>query len=358
MSEDAPLLRVAAAEKTFRIRGVGLRRVPLRAVNEVSFDLNDGDTLGLVGESGSGKTTIGRLIVRLERLTGGHIDYRGRDISAVRGRESLAYCRDVQMIFQNTQSSFNARRKIGAILADPFEINDLASGSARQDAIGQMLEHVGLSSELLSRYPQQLSSGQRQRLGIARALLVRPRLVVADEPVSALDVSVQAQVLNLFARLRRELSLTMLFISHDLRAVSFLCDRIAVLYLGELVELGPREEVLERPSHPYTRALIAAIPSVRPGAGFDRDVIRGELAHVAGPAAGCPFVGRCALWSELGRPDICVDTRPALRPVGHGTSAACHFVGASTTSETSAATRTPAGNGGSGELTMKEGSVP
>jgi oligopeptide/dipeptide ABC transporter ATP-binding protein len=323
-------------------------------VDVVSFDLNEGEALGLVGESGSGKTTIGRLIVRLEQLTGGRIDYLGRDISAVRGRESLAYCRDVQMIFQNTQSSFNARRKIEATLADPLEIHNLGRGPARRDAIAEMLEHVGLSAELLGRYPQQLSSGQRQRLGIARALLVRPRVVVADEPVSALDVSVQAQVLNLFARLRRELALTMLFISHDLRAVSFLCDRIAVLYLGELVEIGPREEVLERPSHPYTRALIAAIPSVRPGAGFERDVIRGELAHPSGAPGGCPFVGRCALWTEVGRPDLCVHERPAMRPVGNGASAACHFVGEQPPPVTGCF---PAAKGGSDELTMQEGSV-
>jgi oligopeptide/dipeptide ABC transporter ATP-binding protein len=320
-----PLLAVHELAKTFRARGAGITRTPLRAVDTVSFELQQGETLGLVGESGSGKTTIGRLLVRLEQATHGRVEFDGMDISSMSRRESLVYCRNVQMIFQNTQSALNGRRTIRSILSDPLKIHHLGDRPARDDAMAEMLSQVGLSAELLNRYPQQLSSGQRQRLGIARALLVKPRLVVADEPVSALDVSVQAQVLNLFAVLRRDLRLTMLFISHDLRAVSFLCDRIAVLYLGQLVELGSREAVLERPAHPYTRALVSSIPTFRPGGGFHREVMRGELGQLSADARGCPFVQRCPLWLKLGKPAVCVDQRPELRSVETGTSAACHF---------------------------------
>ncbi len=327
MTATAPLIALRDLAKTFRSRGPGLTRPLLRAVDTVSLEVHRGETLGLVGESGSGKTTVGRMIVRLEKPTAGRIELDGVDIASLRRRESLAFCRDVQMIFQNTQSAFNSRRTVGSVLNDPFRIHGLASGSERASAVTDMLEHVGLSPELLDRYPQQLSSGQRQRLGIARALLVGPRLVVADEPVSALDVSVQAQVLNLFSRLKREFDLTMLFISHDLRAVSFLCDRIAVLYLGQLVEIGSRASILERPAHPYTRALVSSIPTFRPGGGFHREVMQGELSHASGEQTGCPFVSRCPLWKTLGRPEVCLTERPVLRAGGHDSSAACHFAG-------------------------------
>ncbi|MGW3955491.1 ABC transporter ATP-binding protein [Streptomyces sp. NPDC004752] len=311
--------------KEFQERGVGAARTSLRAVDDVSFDIHPGETLGLVGESGSGKTTIGRLIVRLEEPTAGRIDVRGKDVRALTGPALLEFRRDVQMIFQNTQGAFNPRRTVRSVLSDPYRIHKLASGKDLEEQLGELMRRVGLDPAMLDRYPQQFSGGQRQRIGIARALAVQPALVVADEPVSALDVSVQAQVLNLFARLRRELGLSMLFISHDLRAVYFLCDRIAVLYLGRLVEIGPRRALLESPAHPYTRALVGSAPAFRPGGGFTRHVIRGEISDSGPGSQGCHFAPRCTLWRELGQPAQCLEERPALRPVAAGGSAACHF---------------------------------
>jgi oligopeptide/dipeptide ABC transporter ATP-binding protein len=334
MTGPAPLLNVQDLGKTFHLPGTGFKRTPLHAVDDVSFSVAEGETLGLVGESGSGKTTIGRMIVRLEKPTAGRVEFEGASISPLHGQKSQAYSRNVQMIFQNTQAAFNARRTVRSILNDPLAIHGLGDRPARTEAMTEMLGHVGLSAEFLSRYPQQLSSGQRQRLGIARALLVRPRLVVADEPVSALDVSVQAQVLNLFSALRRDFKLTMLMISHDLRAVSFLCDRIAVLHLGRLVELGSREAVLEHPAHPYTRALVTSIPTFQPGGGFHRAVMQGEPGMHADAGTGCPFVGRCPLWQKLGKPAICAQEHPQLQSTDTGSTAACHFIAESLNEQT------------------------
>ncbi|MET7395520.1 ABC transporter ATP-binding protein [Dactylosporangium sp. NPDC005572] len=320
-----PLLSVKGLVKEFHGRGVGGSRPVVRAVDDVSFDVHPGEALGLVGESGSGKTTIGRLIVRLEEPTAGRVEVRGQDVRRLAGRGLLQYRRDVQMIFQNTQGAFNPRRTVRSVLADGFQIHGLASGRELDARIGDLMRRVGLSPEMLDRYPQQFSGGQRQRIGIARALALEPALVVADEPVSALDVSVQAQVLNLFADLRRDLGLSMLFISHDLRAVYFLCERIAVLYLGRLVEIGPRRTLLENPVHPYTRALVGSIPAFRPGGGLTRDVIRGEISDSEPVPTGCHFAPRCQLWRELDRPARCTQERPLLRPVTGGGLAACHF---------------------------------
>ncbi|MEO3857285.1 oligopeptide/dipeptide ABC transporter ATP-binding protein [Acrocarpospora sp. B8E8] len=320
-----PLLSVRGLVKDFRERGFGPGRSTVRAVDDVSFDVFPGETLGLVGESGSGKTTIGRLIVRLEEPTAGQIELRGQDLRGLSGRRLLEFRRDVQMIFQNTQNAFNPRRTVRSVLSDPYQIHRLAAGADLDERMGALLRQVGLTPAMLDRYPQQFSGGQRQRLGIARALSVQPALVVADEPVSGLDVSVQAQVLNLFAELRRELGLAMLFISHDLRAVYFLCERIAVLYLGRLVEIGPRRTLLENPVHPYTRALIGSIPVFRPGGGFTRTVIKGEISDSGPVTAGCHFAPRCPLWRELGQPARCREERPRLRPAAGGGMAACHF---------------------------------
>ncbi|MFG2044531.1 ABC transporter ATP-binding protein [Dactylosporangium sp. NPDC048998] len=320
------LLSVRGLVKDFHGRGIGGSRQAVRAVDDVSFDVFPGEALGLVGESGSGKTTIGRLIVRLEEPTSGRVELRGQDVRGLSGRQLLAYRRDVQMIFQNTQGAFNPRRTVRSVLTDPYRIHGLASGPELDSRIANLMRRVGLSPDMLDRYPQQFSGGQRQRIGIARALSLEPALVVADEPVSALDVSVQAQVLNLFADLRRELGLSMLFISHDLRAVYFLCERIAVLYLGRLVEIGPRRTLLEHPAHPYTRALVGSIPAFRPGGGFTREVIRGEISDSGPVTTGCHFAPRCKLWRELGQPSRCTQERPPLRPVtGGGVLAACHF---------------------------------
>ncbi|WP_283137115.1 ABC transporter ATP-binding protein [Rhizohabitans arisaemae] len=320
-----PLLSVRGLGKEFRERGFGSGRSVVRAVDDVSFDIHQGETLGLVGESGSGKTTIGRMIVRLEEPTSGRIELRGEDLRDLSGRRLMEFRRDVQMIFQNTQNAFNPRRSIRSVLSDPYEIHRLAAGRELEERIGELMRRVGLTPEMLDRYPQQFSGGQRQRIGIARALALQPSLVIADEPVSGLDVSVQAQVLNLFAGLRRELGLAMLFISHDLRAVYFLCERIAVMYLGRLVEIGPRRRLLENPVHPYTRALVGSIPAFQPGGGFTRTVIQGEISDSEPTATGCHFAPRCALWRELGRPERCREARPPLSPAPGGGMAACHF---------------------------------
>jgi len=322
--DGTPLLELRGLTKEFRSGGLLGGRSVVTAVDDVSLTLNPGEALGLVGESGSGKTTVGRLIVRLLEPSAGEIRVRGRDVAGLAGNDLLAYRRQVQMIFQNSQTSLNPRRRLRSILADAYQIHGLASGDELERRTADLLERVGLSTSMLDRYPHQFSGGQRQRIGIARALSVDPALVVADEPVSALDVSVQAQVLNLFSELRRDLGLALVFISHDLRAVYFLCERVAVLYLGRLVEVAPRRVLLERPAHPYTRALTTSIPAFQPGGGLTRQVIRGEIGD-AGPAGGCNFAPRCELWRSLGEPARCRTERPALRDLGGGVAAACHF---------------------------------
>jgi ABC-type glutathione transport system ATPase component len=344
MSE--PLLSIESVSHEFGARRALLpgRRSHL-AVDDVSLTIAAGESVALVGESGSGKTTLGRVVAKLLTPTAGTVRVEGRDIGALRGRDQLAYRRTVQMIFQNTQHAFNPRRRIRDILADPYEIHGLPTPGGRDAALGELLERVGLHPSMLARYPHQFSGGQRQRIGIARALSLSPRLIVADEPVSALDVSVQAQVLNLFARLRRELGLSLLFISHDLRAVYFLCERIAVLYQGRLVEVAPRERLLESPLHPYSRRLIAAVPGLgeRDSAAADLAEATGDAPDAApdrgestaagvagaepvtGPAAACHYAARCPLHVRLGRPERCLTERPALRAAAGGSAVACHF---------------------------------
>jgi oligopeptide/dipeptide ABC transporter ATP-binding protein len=311
------------------------------ALDDVSLSIEAGQSLALVGESGSGKTTLGRLVAALLQPTSGQILLDGVPVSNRDRGEMLRYRRDVQMIFQNTQHAFNPRRTVRSILSDPFEIHRLPTPNGRDAALAELMERVGLRPSLLNRYPHQFSGGQRQRIGIARALSLQPRLIVADEPVSALDVSVQAQVLNLFGQLRRELGLSLLFISHDLRAVYFLCERIAVIYQGRIVEVAPREELLERPRHPYSRKLISAVPSL---GGKDDGIAPAPLQAPAGleaviaesPAplhlrAGCHYVDRCDLYAQLGAPARCRAERPALAPTSAAAVAACHFASASAT---------------------------
>jgi oligopeptide/dipeptide ABC transporter ATP-binding protein len=301
------------------------RDTTVRAVDRVSLQLAPGEAFGLVGESGSGKTTIGRMIVRLIEPSGGSILFEGRDISKLRGRERLAYRRSVQMVFQNPYASLNPRRRIRAMLRDAYEIHGIARGGDADVRMAELMEKVGLRPNMLDRYPHQFSSGQRQRIAIARALSVNPSLIVADEPVSALDVSVQAQVLNLMRGLQLELGLAVIFISHDLRAVSFLCSRIGVLYLGRMMELAPRKTLVEQPIHPYTRALFSSIPSLTPGRGVSRELIQGEISDESPPLGGCVFAPRCELRKRLGDPSICVTERPPLKVIGPGHAAACHF---------------------------------
>jgi oligopeptide/dipeptide ABC transporter ATP-binding protein len=323
-----PILRVTDLVRTFGGGNRLRREPPVRAVDGVSFDVAPREAFGLVGESGSGKTTIGRMVVRLLEPTSGELAFEGQPVQRLGGGDLLRYRRQVQMVFQNPYASLNPRRRVREVLEDALDIHGLHRGAAREPRLAALMEQVGLRPDMLERYPHQFSSGQRQRIVIARALSVEPSLIVADEPVSALDVSVQAQVLNLLRRLQVDLGLSVIFISHDLRAVSFLCDRIAVLYLGRVMEITPRRALVENPVHPYTRALFASIPSLVPGQGITRDIIRGDIGDAAPPLDGCVFAPRCELRRRLGDPERCITERPALIPVGPDHVAACHFTDA------------------------------
>lgn len=291
----------------------------VNAVNEVSLDIVHGEVLALVGESGSGKSTIGRLVAQLDRPTGGRIVYRGDDLTTMHRQQVLQFRRRVQMIFQDPFSSLNPHMRVRAMLAEPLSIHDLARG--RQDVsmrIERLMNAVGLSSTLADRFPHEFSGGQRQRLSIARALAVEPEFIVADEAVSALDVSTQAQVVNLLSKLRRDFQLTVLFISHNLAVVQNVADRVAVLYLGRLLELAPTEELFQRPLHPYTRALLSAIPVPDPTSRRERIVLKGEMPSPMRPPSGCVFRTRCP--HALAE---CATIIPPLRPMGGGRFSAC-----------------------------------
>jgi oligopeptide/dipeptide ABC transporter ATP-binding protein len=318
-----PLLDIVDLVKVFHTRrNLAGRRTSVHAVDGVDLSLERGQSLGLAGESGSGKTTIGRLIAGLEHPTGGHIYVDGSDLANVKRGDRRKLGRNVQMIFQNPRASLHPRKTIAQILSEGLRVHRLAPKSEWEARAGDLLEQVGLDRSMLSRYPSSFSSGQCQRIAIARALSVSPQILVADEPVAALDVSLQAQVLNLLADARRQLSLTTLFISHDLRSVYFLCDKIAVLYLGSIVEIGPRQAIVESPAHPYTQALVASVPKLDTSGGTD--AIRGELAD-SSVSAGCPFSPRCELWRALGQPSRCLEEKPHLRQVKDKVGAACHF---------------------------------
>jgi oligopeptide/dipeptide ABC transporter ATP-binding protein len=272
----------------------------------------------MVGESGCGKTTVGRLILRLAPVTSGQIIFDGQDIAALKGRELRAYHRQAQLIFQNPFSALNPRRTIESSLSVGYEVHRMARGKEKRERLEPLLAKVGLSPDVLDRYPHQLSGGQRQRVVIARALSVEPRFVVADEPVSALDVSIQAQVLNLLRQLQEDFGFSMLFISHDLRAVYHMSDRIAVMYLGRLVEMTPKKRLYENPLHPYTRALIQAVPSLEPGTLISGSAMRGEVWDIAPPPQGCVFYHRCCLAAPA-----CAQTMPQLQEMESGHEVAC-----------------------------------
>ncbi|MFE5829390.1 ABC transporter ATP-binding protein [Streptomyces sp. NPDC056508] len=319
----APLLSVRDLVKTFPgRRTLGRPAAPVRAVDGVDLDLAAGETLGLVGESGCGKSTTGRMLVRLLEPTSGTVEFGGRDITRLSQRRMRPVRRDLQIVFQDPHASLNPRQTVARIIAEPLLVQGTPAPAARARA-AELLDLVGLRAEHLDRHPHQFSGGQAQRVGIARALATAPRLIVADEPVSALDVSVQAQVVNLMERLRRELGLALLFIAHDLSVVRRVCDRVAVMYLGRVVEIGDKHEVYDRPAHPYTRALLSAVPLPDPAAERRREriLLLGDPPSPASPPSGCGFHPRCPKAQA-----VCRTERPPLDAVGAaGRRAACHF---------------------------------
>jgi len=321
MSEDV-LLRATDVVRHFGVRGTGVLRrevARVRAVDGVSLEVRAGETLGLVGESGCGKSTLGRTLLRLTDLTAGRIEFAGRDISGLSRGALRPLRRDMQLVFQDPYASLNPRKRVSAILGMPLRIHDACPRSEIPARVRELLELVGLRPEHASRFPHEFSGGQRQRIGIARAIALRPKLVIADEPVSALDVSVQAQVVNLLEDLQDELGLTYVFVAHDLSIVRQVADRIAVMYLGKIVELGPAEPLCEAPVHPYTEALLSAVPVPDPDARRERIVLRGDVPSPIDPPSGCRFHPRCPYAT-----DVCRTEEPPLVEHRPGHVAACH----------------------------------
>jgi peptide/nickel transport system ATP-binding protein len=318
-----PLVAARDLVKHFPLgRGVLLgRNERVHAVDGVSFEIDRGGTLGLVGESGSGKSTVARLVTRLLEPTSGQVIYDGRDITRLSGRELRLLRRELQIVFQDPYSSLNPRRTVGAIVAEPLRVQGIATRPERRRRVRELLEVVGLNPEHYNRYPHEFSGGQRQRIGIARALITTPKVVVADEPVSALDVSIQAQILNLLKDLQSDFGLTYLFIAHDLNVVRHVSDRIAVMYLGKIVELSPADELETKPIHPYTEALLSAEPVLDSRAREQRRriVLRGDPPSPVVPPPACRFHTRCRYATE-----ICRTVEPPLVDHGNGHLAACH----------------------------------
>jgi oligopeptide/dipeptide ABC transporter ATP-binding protein len=314
------LLQVEHLRRLFPARGGFLGRGrPVQAVQDVSFSVAEGEVLGLVGESGSGKSTIGNLVLRLDRPTAGRIVWRGQDITTASEGQLASFRRRAQPIFQDPYGSLDPRMTVGQILAEPLQVHGLAGGRAgRQARIAELLRLVGLGADAMPRYPHQFSGGQRQRIGIARALAVEPELIVADEPVSALDVSIQAQIVNLLRDLQQRLGLAMIFIAHDLAVVEYVSDRVAVLYLGRIMEVGPSRALIRAPKHPYTEALLSAVPEPDPDRPRRRIVLQGDLPSPSAPPSGCVFRTRCQY--AIAR---CAEVVPELRAVGEGRVAAC-----------------------------------
>jgi peptide/nickel transport system ATP-binding protein/oligopeptide transport system ATP-binding protein len=316
------LLAVRDLVKYFPIRKGVLQREVARvhAVDEISFEVRRGETFGLVGESGCGKSTTARLITRLLAPTSGSIVYDGRDISGWPERRLRPLRREVQMIFQDPYASLNPRRPVGTIIGEPLRLLGVVDARERRDRVREVMARVGLNPEHYNRYPHEFSGGQRQRIGIARAVVLQPKLIVADEPVSALDVSIQAQVLNLLQELRDEMGLTLVFIAHDLAVVRHMCDRIAVMYLGKIVELADSDRLYEHPRHPYTGALLSAVPIAKAARPARRVVLAGDVPSPVRPPPACRFHTRC--WKAR---EICREVEPPLEPKGPGDVAACHF---------------------------------
>ncbi len=323
MTNQQPLLEVTNLKKYFPIKGGILQRTQshVKAVENVSFDLYAGETLGVVGESGCGKSTLGRTILGLEDLTDGNINFKGENIGELSDKQLKEFKSEMQMIFQDPFASLNPRQRIGDALEEPFVIHTDLSKKEREQRVRDLLVEVGLKSEHYERYPHEFSGGQRQRIGIARAIALNPSFIVCDEAVSALDVSVQAQVIKLLKELQKSYQLTYLFISHDLGVVRYLCDRVLVMYLGNTAELGTSEQIYNNPLHPYTKALLSVIPRPVPGKKKERVKLTMDLPNPANPPKGCPFHTRCPLATER-----CKEEKPEWREIEEGHFVACHEV--------------------------------
>lgn len=316
------LLKVDNLKKYFPITGgvLGKQTGSVKAVDDISFWVNKGETLGLVGESGCGKSTTGRMLMRLTDPTEGQVVFEGKDLVTLSDSDMRKTRKDMQMVFQDPFASLNPRHTVEKILEEPLIVHGIGTKQERKKMVKEMLEVVGLSSYHAKRYPHQFSGGQRQRIGIARALMTRPKLIIADEPVSALDVSIQSQVLNLLEDLQKEFQLTYIFIAHDLGVVKHISDRVGVMYLGRLVEITDADKLYEKPLHPYTKALLAAVPIPDPEIKRDRELLTGDIPSPANPPKGCAFHTRCKECME-----VCKTDRPELREIEPGHFAACHL---------------------------------
>ncbi len=316
------ILDVENLKVHFPVRKGILSRVHahVRAVDGISLTLRKGETLGIVGESGCGKTTAGLAVLRLIEPTNGKIVFQGRDMAALNKSEMQSIRKEMQIIFQDPYSSLNPRMTVHRILSDPMKIHRAYEGKERQDRVAYLLEKVGLSPEQGKRYPHQFSGGQRQRIGVARALALNPRMIIGDEPVSALDVSIQAQIINLLIDLQEEFQLSYIIISHDLAVVEYICDRIAVMYLGKIVETGAYRALYTQPKHPYTQALLSAVPTVDMKTRQERIILTGDVPSPIDPPSGCRFHPRCPK-----RMEICDQTEPELKDVGEADFVACHL---------------------------------
>ncbi|MBX9975615.1 ABC transporter ATP-binding protein [Cytobacillus firmus] len=316
------LLEVNQLKKYFPVTGglFGRKQGDVKAVDDISFFVNKGETLGLVGESGCGKSTTGRMLMRLIEPTEGKVVFEGKDLTALNSAEMRKMRKEMQMVFQDPFASLNPRHTVEQILEEPLIVHGIGNKEERKQRVREMLEVVGLSSYHAKRYPHQFSGGQRQRIGIARALMTKPKLIIADEPVSALDVSIQSQVLNLLEDLQKEFQLTYIFIAHDLGVVKHISDRVGVMYLGRLVEITTSGQLYDKPLHPYTKALLGAVPIPDPTLKKDRELLTGDIPSPQNPPAGCAFHTRCKECME-----ICTTERPQLKEIEPGHFAACHL---------------------------------
>jgi peptide/nickel transport system ATP-binding protein len=329
-ARNGPLLRVRRLKKYFPVRRGLLQRVVgyVKAVDDVSLDLHSGETLGLVGESGCGKSTLGRTVLRLVEPSSGTIEFEGRDITKLPQRRMKALRKEMQIIFQDPVGSLDPRMTVADIVSEGLLVHGVRQQSLREETARNLLERVGLRREFADRFPHEFSGGQRQRIGIARALALAPKLIVADEPVSALDVSIQSQVLNLLVELKREFGLTYIFVAHNLAVVAYISERVAVMYLGKVVELALSAELYGNPLHPYTRTLLSAIPVADPDVRRDRIMLTGDVPSPFNPPSGCHFRTRCPLAMRKGTQEgICAEVEPSLAESRPGHFAACHFAG-------------------------------